>query len=692
VVVLRAVKRLLPLVLAVVVASLSACTGAPPIPTDLVVTRESPSSAVFEPAMEIVAGSTIPKTTPLVLAYTLGRDLETGAGIAIVLPTSPPDEIDSLWAEPTLDDDEPGFVSLDEESRNVVSIERAGRVIGGGGQIELRCRERVSNGTTIRIRLSGRVPDIVPRRPIRLYEVDPGGASYIVPPAKSPTPPIKAAPAAHIAVAVPPDVVSGQSVDVRIAALDSFGNVDTRFSGSVALAPPPRGIEPSITFGPDDGGRKVISGVRFAGDGFARLEGTSVLEGGPSEVRSNPFRIWRSAPALKRFLGDPHFHTGSNVEKLSTSGGDHAGHFVDSIDAFNYLREVASLSWGASTEYDRGMSPITWADNQRRVEALNEPGKFVTLLGYEWTPSPRIGRHLVLFGDGPGAINPLVQAPEGESASESSSSVDDLVSSLRASKKRVLAVPILTQPFPNEDSENDDRGDPHEMWDGPEGTPAGGFVFNDLRRVGEIYSRHNDEFSSGGYVRSLDGGDDQPPLFEVGAQHPWTFQHAWASGHRIGVVAGSDNALGTPGVEGFDSSVPQYGGLTVVLARELNRGAVFDALYSRRCYATTGARIWLDLTVDGQPMGSEFVRRPGSKLAIAAAVAGTAPLLSAEIVIFDGGKFVTLADAKVDGVTTTATIAVTKQLVVSTIVYLRVRQADGQMAWSSPIWIDEGRL
>jgi hypothetical protein len=265
------------------------------------------------------------------------------------------------------------------------------------------------------------------------------------------------------------------------------------------------------------------------------------------------------------------------------------------------------------------------------------------------------------------------------------------VEALRGSKKRVLVIPHVVQPYPNADTAANDHDAPHEVWDGPEDGTAEGYRFDDLRRVGEIYSHHNDAFTAEGHVRTRVDAVDRPQLFELGASNPWSFQHAWSAGHRVGVVAGSANHLGTPGMDGYAPTVRQHAGLAVVLAKELSRRAVFEALHARRCYATTGARILLDFSVDGQPMGSEFVRRPGADLTISASVAGTAPLAAAEIVIFDGGQFVTLAAADLDGSTTMAVVSARKQLIVSTFLYLRVRQIDGEMAWSSPVWVDEGR-
>ena len=49
--------------------------------------------------------------------------------------------------------------------------------------------------------------------------------------------------------------------------------------------------------------------------------------------------------------------------------------------------------------------------------------------------------------------------------------------------------------------------------------------------------------------------------------------------------------------------MPHYG-LVAALARELTRDAVFEALFERRTYATTGARILLDFTLNRHGMGS----------------------------------------------------------------------------------------
>ncbi len=68
------------------------------------------------------------------------------------------------------------------------------------------------------------------------------------------------------------------------------------------------------------------------------------------------------------------------------------------------------------------------------------------------------------------------------------------------------------------------------------------------------------------------------------------------NGYRYGFCANSDGHKGTVGTNG----------LTAVLAKELTVEAVLEAIRARRCYGTSNARIVLDFTVNGAPMGGEL--------------------------------------------------------------------------------------
>ena len=69
-------------------------------------------------------------------------------------------------------------------------------------------------------------------------------------------------------------------------------------------------------------------------------------------------------------------------------------------------------------------------------------------------------------------------------------------------------------------------------------------------------------------------------------------------GLRFGFVASSDDHRGYPGAYGE--------GVVGIWADELSAESLFQALRARRTYAATGDRIVLEVTVNGQPMGSQL--------------------------------------------------------------------------------------
>ena len=157
-------------------------------------------------------------------------------------------------------------------------------------------------------------------------------------------------------------------------------------------------------------------------------------------------------------------------------------------------------------------------------------------------------------------------------------------------------------------------------------------------------------------------------------------------GYRIGFIASGDNHQGAPGISGKPgrfTNLAYTQGLAAVFSPELNRQAIFDGLYERHCYATTGARIYLDFQIDSRPMGSELKARKGDTLSYQIKVGGTDQIAKIEFIrdgnllllwSHDGSEYVKLkGDLKFDR---------------SSWLYVRVIQIDRHMAWSSPIWVD----
>jgi hypothetical protein len=87
-----------------------------------------------------------------------------------------------------------------------------------------------------------------------------------------------------------------------------------------------------------------------------------------------------------------------------------------------------------------------------------------------------------------------------------------------------------------------------------------------------------------------------------------TWRRFLEEGYRLGVVASTDDHLGFPGA--------YREGLAAVIAPELTREAIFDALRNRRTYAVTGDRIELDFQLNDEMMGRELTYTRDRKLQV----------------------------------------------------------------------------
>jgi hypothetical protein len=120
-----------------------------------------------------------------------------------------------------------------------------------------------------------------------------------------------------------------------------------------------------------------------------------------------------------------------------------------------------------------------------------------------------------------------------------------------------------------------------------------------------------------------------------------------------------------------------------VLAPALTREDIFDALWARRCYATTGEQILLDFTADDHVMGQEF--QVSAPIRVQARVTGTDRITLLEII--KSSRVLCAHRGANDTETLDCVDAELPAPGEWSFYYVRVTQADGNMAWSSPIWI-----
>lgn len=318
-------------------------------------------------------------------------------------------------------------------------------------------------------------------------------------------------------------------------------------------------------------------------------------------------------------------------------------------EVYRYARDVSLLDFVAIT--DQGaITGVGWELLKQNAAQYYNPGEFVTFNAYE-AGSP-VGHRNVLFRDG-------TSEPSEQAAGFSY--MPEFLYKYYEGRKDVMMIPHHVKTWTD--------------WR---------YYDPDLEPVMEVYSCW---------------GQSENPSLERWDKGMTPGAGAWEAlrrGYRLGMIASSDNHVGMPGRSyPHDRQVhtPFPGGLAAVWATELTREAIFDAIHARRCYGTTGARIILEFLVNDHDMGEEL--RIDDKTAprkIQVYVRGTDSIAQIEILRNGSVVHVETPDLRKDRETVNLEWEDNTALEDSAFYYVRVRQGDGEMAWSSPIWVDAGLL
>jgi len=160
-------------------------------------------------------------------------------------------------------------------------------------------------------------------------------------------------------------------------------------------------------------------------------------------------------------------------------------------------------------------------------------------------------------------------------------------------------------------------------------------------------------------------------------------QRAWIQGHELSTIASSDDHRAHPGQ-------PQYG-LAAIRSRALTREAIFNGLYKRQTYATTGARILLDFSINNVLMGNHTAVTKRASIHVRAV--GTDIIDGIEVLRHSdnqpGFQIIHQASPAEEVVTLDSD---DQPPIGSAIYYVRLWQRGlirerVAMAWSSPIWV-----
>jgi len=590
-------------------------------------------TAAITPSEPVTVGSRGTWT----ITYVVGPDsIGEGGGVVAHLP------IFWEWAEPQMATPEvPGYSTV-SCSRSDLRIES--HAVGPHHYIRSTVAEgSLFPGDTLRFIYGDTKDSAFPNAQARadlysergqefLVKVDGDGDGFFVEIERSPRLDIVAGPAADLRIHVKGEAQLNDTTYVTVAALDRFGNRAVGYRGTIRFSHrwDVHGAPTSYTMTAEDRGARAFP-IRFASPGFSTLG--VVEEGGTMKASSNPIRVRGPGEddPFRLLWGDLHIHS-----QVSDGTGTPE-------ENYRFGRDVANLDVIALTDHDHhGLRPLRekdWEAIRRLNEEFYQPGRLVTFLGYEWTNWVYGHRNVYFRNPEAGVLH---------STADSSSN----------------SPPELWNALPNEEA----MTIAHHTGGGPIPTDWSIVPPPARERLVEISSIHGSSECLG------------CPK-EIYSPVPGTFvRDALARGYRLGLIGSGDGHVGHPGI-----TLTPSGGLAGIYAAATTREAVWEALLARRTYATSGERIILSVRIADHWMGEEIQADDLPEgLPFEVDICGTAPVDLVEL-IADGVAVDTLFG---NGERVEGTLETSKNPNESTYYYVRVRQMDGGLAWSSPIWID----
>ena len=369
-------------------------------------------------------------------------------------------------------------------------------------------------------------------------------------------------------------------------------------------------------------------------------EELTIFQNHPSEAedvqRVQDYTIDSAGKQYKIYRGDLHRHTeysgdGNNDGSLN--------------DTYRYALNAAAFDYLGITDHHNSGGPnieyINWL-LQQRVDVFTVPGRFAPLYGYERGLSYPQGHRNVFFSE---RGNPTF--PNVENENDPAVGAKPLYAYLK--KYNGVAMSHTSATGMGTDwRDNDPEVEPLvEIYQGDrvsaeyEGAPKAA--------VAEDVTSQAGGFRPLGYV--------------------W---NAWAKGYKLGVQASSDHL----------STHISYANL---IAEDHSREGLMDAMRKRHAYASTD-NIILDyrLQTDGKEyIQGDIVRSESGKFQFRIKIIGTAPIRQIDVI--RNNQFVLTLQNKESQVD--LTYVDERPVAGESYYYVRVQQANGQMAWSSPIWI-----
>lgn len=455
---------------------------------------------------------------------------------------------------------------------------------------------------------------------------------------------------ASLSLIVPTITAPGEPFELKAAVVDKHGYASVRFDGAVKVRGPfARPAEIEVPFAAGAPAVVQVGGVAVREEGLFRFE--AELDG--KVFHSNP-TCCVARPERRIYWGDPHVHT--VLSDCHPQG-------CRSLN-FCYVagRWLSGLDWTAAADHvsnGRG-SPGKWKEQIALCDLHDEPGRFATLPAYEASLKGGAGGDNNMY---------MLRWPDMFVDEYEQGNIGTLCEKMQA--KLPPDEFFVAAHHTTRTGKHGEIGD--DVYPGPA-----------LMPVVEIHSKWGTSEYRG----------NPNPLHEIHAGPSYVVD-LLNRGLKLGFIGGTDTHATMPGGFGEDAGhIDRLPGLTAVLAPQLGREAVFRAIQSRDCYATSLERIYLDVTVAGARPG-QTIEWPDARAPrkIAVIAAGRSDLLSVDIVRNGETVHSQKPDSWqssldfTDGQDLHGICLDSRHLGRFVYYYVRITCTSGAQAWSSPVWL-----
>ncbi len=352
-------------------------------------------------------------------------------------------------------------------------------------------------------------------------------------------------------------------------------------------------------------------------------------------ARRESYRTTSGGKTWQLLWGDTHKH--SNVSRCSQ------GNEPTPDDLYRYGTDVFHYDWFALSDHaedprQAGYDQIDyyWWKQQKLADLYHVPGFMSVLYNFEWSLQFPHGHHNTIFPS-----RPTLRLDRSLAAS---STLAGGWKHLEKNKLRAITIPHT--------GADPGMGTAWEVQD------------DRYQRLCEIFQACRGSYEHAGCPREFTNTRNKKGFY-------W---NALEKGYHVGVIASTDHGYGVS--------------YACVYAPDNSRESIWQALWDRRTYGSTAYGLVLELRSGDRWMGEEWSSREAPPLEIY--VRGSAPVRSVEIL---GRSKVLHAEGSAekplgkDEVRLRWTDPEWAAQDREQWYYVRVIQADDEMAWSSPVWV-----